>query len=112
MELPELVVYVVIEPKTKEDQEKFGQGLQKLMTEDPTFRVNTDTTDRTELLILISPYVVRSREEAREVTGEFADRLQGLKRMGEALRARHERFKAKREKAREDAGGGPAAPSP
>ncbi|TMB09370.1 MAG: hypothetical protein E6J71_28225, partial [Deltaproteobacteria bacterium] len=76
------------------------------------FRVNNDTTDRTELLVLISPYVVRSREEAREVTDEFADRLQGLKRMGEALRARHERFKAKREKTREDAGGGPAAPSP
>ncbi len=76
------------------------------------FRVNNDTTDRVELLILISPYVVRSREEAREVTGEFADRLQGLKRMGEALRARHERYKQKREKTREDAGGGPAAPSP
>ena len=76
------------------------------------FRVNSDTTQRMELLVLISPYVVRSREEAREVTNEFADRLQGLKRMGEALRARHERYKAKREKTREDAGGGPGAPSP
>jgi general secretion pathway protein D len=76
------------------------------------FRVNTDTTDRVELLILISPYVVRSREEAHEVTDEFANRLQGLKRMGEALRARHERYKQRREKARDDAGGGPAAPSP
>ena len=76
------------------------------------FRVNTDHTDRMELLILISPYVVRSRDEAREVTDEFADRLQGLKRMGEALRARHERYKARREKTRDDAGGGPAAPSP
>ena len=76
------------------------------------FRVNNDATDRVELLILISPYVVRGREEAREVTGEFVDRLQGLKRMGEALRARHERLKAKREKTREDGGGGPAVPSP
>jgi len=76
------------------------------------FRTNNDTTHRMELLVLISPYVVRSREEAREVTNEFADRLQGLKRMGEALRARHERYKQKREKARDDAGGGPAAPSP
>ena len=76
------------------------------------FRVNSDTTQRMELLVLISPYVVRSREEAREVTNEFADRLQGLKRMGEALRARHERYKTKREKTREDAGGGPGAPSP
>src|SRR5437773_1792445 len=69
------------------------------------FRVNSDTTQRMELLVLISPYVVRSREEAREVTDEFANRLQGLKRMGEALRARHERYKARREKSREDAGG-------
>jgi len=76
------------------------------------FRVNSDHTNRLELLVLISPYVVRSREEAREVTDEFADRLQGLKRMGEALRTRHERYKQRREKAREDAGGGPAAPSP
>jgi len=76
------------------------------------FRVNNDATDRVELLILISPYVVRGREEAREVTDEFVDRLQGLKRMGEALRARHERLKQRREKTREDAGGGPAAPSP
>ncbi len=29
-------------PKTKSDQEKLGVGLQKLMAEDPTFRVNTD----------------------------------------------------------------------
>jgi len=76
------------------------------------FRVNSDTTQRMELLVLISPYVVRSREEAREVTDEFANRLQGLKRMGEALRARHERYKQRREKTRDDAGGGPAAPSP
>src|SRR5438876_972599 len=76
------------------------------------FRTNSDTTQRMELLVLISPYVVRSREEAREVTDEFANRLQGLKRMGEALRARHERYKQRREKTREDAGGGPAAPSP
>jgi len=76
------------------------------------FRVNRDTTDRTELIILISPYVVRNRDEAREVTDEFANRLQGLKRMGEALRARHERYKQRREKTRDDAGGGPAAPSP
>jgi elongation factor G len=34
---------LAIEPKTQADQEKLGQGLQKLMAEDPTFRVNTDT---------------------------------------------------------------------
>jgi elongation factor G len=43
MDLPELVVFLAIEPKTKADQERLGQGLRKLMAEDPTFRVNTDT---------------------------------------------------------------------
>jgi general secretion pathway protein D len=56
------------------------------------FRTETDNATRTELIILISPYVIRDREEARAVTDEFQSRLEGLKRMGEALRARHERF--------------------
>jgi elongation factor G len=43
MDFPEPVISLAIEPKTKADQEKLGQGLQKLMAEDPTFRVRTDT---------------------------------------------------------------------
>src|SRR4029079_12462817 len=39
----DLSIPLAIEPKTKADQEKLGTGLQKLMAEDPTFRVNTDT---------------------------------------------------------------------
>ncbi|MBI3262237.1 MAG: elongation factor G, partial [Acidobacteria bacterium] len=42
MEFPEPVISLAIEPKTKADQEKLGQGLSKLMAEDPTFRVRTD----------------------------------------------------------------------
>ncbi|MQA30439.1 MAG: elongation factor G [Luteitalea sp.] len=42
MDFPEPVISLAIEPKTKVDQEKLGHGLQKLMAEDPTFRVNTD----------------------------------------------------------------------
>jgi elongation factor G len=42
MDFPEPVISLSIEPKTKADQEKLGQGLQKLMAEDPTFRVKTD----------------------------------------------------------------------
>ena len=42
MDFPEPVISLAIEPKTKSDQEKLGQGLSKLMAEDPTFRVNTD----------------------------------------------------------------------
>jgi elongation factor G len=37
------VIAVAIEPKTKVDQEKMGVALAKLMQEDPTFKVHTDT---------------------------------------------------------------------
>ena len=42
MDFPEPVISLAIEPKTKADQEKLGQGLGKLQAEDPTFRVRTD----------------------------------------------------------------------
>ncbi|MGE5358537.1 MAG: elongation factor G, partial [Bacteroidales bacterium] len=42
MSFPEPVIHLAIEPKTKADQEKLGQGLAKLQAEDPTFRVRTD----------------------------------------------------------------------
>jgi len=42
MVFPEPVISLAIEPRTKADQEKLGQGLGKLQAEDPTFRVNTD----------------------------------------------------------------------
>ena len=42
MDFPEPVLAVSIEPKTKADQEKLGLALDKLMREDPTFRVHTD----------------------------------------------------------------------
>ena len=42
MIFPEPVISLAIEPKTKADQEKLGQGMAKLMAEDPTFRVATD----------------------------------------------------------------------
>jgi elongation factor G len=42
MKFPEPVIDVAIEPKTKADQDKLTQGLQKLAEEDPTFRVHTD----------------------------------------------------------------------
>lgn len=40
--IPEPVISVAIEPKTKADQEKMGVALQKLGEEDPSFRVRTD----------------------------------------------------------------------
>jgi elongation factor G len=40
--IPEPVIEIAIEPKTKADQEKMGVALQKLAEEDPSFRVRTD----------------------------------------------------------------------
>jgi elongation factor G len=42
MDFPEPVIRLAIEPKTKSDQERLGDGLSKLLQEDPTFRVQTD----------------------------------------------------------------------
>jgi len=42
MEFPEPVISVAVEPKTKSDQEKMGLALQRLVQEDPSFRVRTD----------------------------------------------------------------------
>jgi elongation factor G len=42
IEIPETVIDIVIEPKTKADQEKLATSLQKLAVEDPSFRVATD----------------------------------------------------------------------
>src|SRR3990172_461901 len=42
IDFPEPVISIAIEPKSKADQEKLGLSLQKLTTEDPSFRVRTD----------------------------------------------------------------------
>ena len=42
MEFPEPVISVAIEPKTKVDQDKLGDALNRLSDEDPTFQVRTD----------------------------------------------------------------------
>ncbi|MEH6755414.1 MAG: elongation factor G, partial [Alphaproteobacteria bacterium] len=42
MEFPEPVIEIAVEPKTKADQEKMGQALQRLAAEDPSFRVQSD----------------------------------------------------------------------
>ena len=39
---PEPVLSIAIEPKTKADQDKIGQALQKLAEEDPTFKVSNN----------------------------------------------------------------------
>ena len=42
MTFPEPVIDIAIEPKTKNDQDKLSQALQRLAEEDPTFRVSTN----------------------------------------------------------------------
>jgi len=42
LEVPEPVIAIAIEPKTKSDDEKLGVALAKIMREDPTFRVRQD----------------------------------------------------------------------
>jgi elongation factor G len=42
MDFPDPVISMAIEPKVKGDQEKLGQGLQKLSMEDPSFRRHID----------------------------------------------------------------------
>jgi elongation factor G len=42
MDFPAPVIHIAIEPKTKADQQKLGESLQKLSEEDPTFTVHTD----------------------------------------------------------------------
>ena len=42
MDFPNPVIEQAIEPRAKSDQEKMGIALQKLVTEDPSFRVATD----------------------------------------------------------------------
>ena len=40
--IPDPVISVAVEPKTKQDMEKLSKALQSLSEEDPTFRVNVD----------------------------------------------------------------------
>ncbi len=42
IDFPTPVIQLAIEPKTKADQEKMGLAINKLATEDPTLKVNTD----------------------------------------------------------------------
>jgi elongation factor G len=42
IEFPDPVVSFAVEPKTKSDQEKLGEALSKLVSEDPTFHAKTD----------------------------------------------------------------------
>ena len=44
------------------------------------FRVDSDKVRRTELIVLLTPHVVRDRQESRAATEAFRSRLEGLRR--------------------------------
>jgi general secretion pathway protein D len=55
------------------------------------FRSDDDRTERTELLITITPSVIHNREEAREVTDDFTSRIDGLAELRRAMESRRQR---------------------
>ncbi|MEE8272387.1 MAG: hypothetical protein V3R98_11740, partial [Alphaproteobacteria bacterium] len=46
------------------------------------FKTTTDGIDRTELLVLLTPRVIRDLQDARDVTEELRERLSGLDALG------------------------------
>ena len=44
------------------------------------FRVESDNVRRTELIVLLTPHVVRDRQESRNATEAFKSRLKGMQR--------------------------------
>jgi Flp pilus assembly secretin CpaC len=59
------------------------------------FATTTDSTDRTELIMLITPHVVRNRDESRDVTEEFRSKLSDLRNELERLNRERAKQKAK-----------------
>ncbi|MBI3248725.1 MAG: type II secretion system secretin GspD [Deltaproteobacteria bacterium] len=49
------------------------------------FRSESERLDRTELIILITPYVIRDRQEAHAITEQFESRIRSLKGMIERV---------------------------
>jgi elongation factor G len=95
MTFPEPVISVAVEPKTKGDQDKLGQGLQRLAEEDPTFRVRTDEetgqtlidgmgelhleiiVDRLKREFKVDANVGRPQVAYRETIGQAVEKIQG-----------------------------------
>ncbi|HXY17096.1 MAG TPA: elongation factor G [Gaiellaceae bacterium] len=95
MTFPDPVISVAIEPKTKGDQDKLSQGLQRLAEEDPTFRVTSDEetgqtliagmgelhleiiVDRLLREFKVDANVGRPQVAYRETASKTAERVQG-----------------------------------
>jgi elongation factor G len=95
MTFPEPVISVAVEPKSKADQDKLGNGLARLAEEDPTFRVATDDetgqtiisgmgelhleiiVDRLKREFNVEANVGRPQVAYRETVSKPAERVQG-----------------------------------
>ncbi len=95
MTFPDPVISVAIEPKTKGDQDKLSQGLQRLAEEDPTFRVSSDEetgqtliagmgelhleiiVDRLMREFKVDANVGRPQVAYRETAGQAVEKIQG-----------------------------------
>jgi elongation factor G len=95
MTFPDPVISVAVEPKSKADQDKLGNGLVRLAEEDPTFRVATDEetgqtiisgmgelhleiiVDRLKREFNVEANVGRPQVAYRETISKPAERIQG-----------------------------------
>jgi len=95
MTFPDPVISVAVEPKSKADQDKLGNGLARLAEEDPTFRVATDEetgqtiisgmgelhleiiVDRLKREFNVEANIGRPQVAYRETISRPAERIQG-----------------------------------
>jgi elongation factor G len=95
MTFPDPVISVAVEPKSKADQDKLGNGLARLAEEDPTFRVTSDEetgqtlisgmgelhleiiVDRLKREFNVDANVGRPQVAYRETISKPAERVQG-----------------------------------
>jgi len=66
------------------------------------FGTTSDESTRTELIMLITPHVIRNREESRSVSEEFKNRLSTARDELERIRSDQEREAQKRERLRRE----------
>src|SRR5688572_14428626 len=76
------------------------------------FGTTNDTTDRTELVMLITPHVVRNRDEAQVVTEAFKDKVNGVRNELERFWMEQERMKSRRQQSPTPPAELPAVPGP
>ena len=63
---------------SKTNNESGIPGLYKIPLIGKLFGQTTDLQRRTELLVLLTPRVVRDKNEARDITDEFRRKLKGI----------------------------------